>query len=296
MPIADCDSRGLEQEHSDSAFGIRQSAFERTLRLPVPLCDAKVFLKLLQLDLKGNPPPSPVVKVWLRAEPVAPRVAQQGLFLPAAPQPERLELTLKRLANVVADRRLPNHGVAKPAGDVPLDARQSAIGEAPARVGSPEVLDSHRPDAFRVNPFVVEEADGQRLTADGNRQSEFGTRQCLSALRVFRPPLPVTVSMREERPAALQCAERPRLRGDITWCAGPWRMSGEWWSLPNADCRLPNERPLEIRQSTIGHRHSLPGWAREEWDIAVHNEDGTALYRLYYDVAAKAWFLFGSYD
>ena len=289
VPNADCDSGERKQEHDNSANDNRHSAFERALRLPVPMCDAKVFLKLLQLDLKGNPPPAPVVKVWLRAEPVPPRVAQQGLFLPAAPQPDRLELTLKRIANVVGDGRLPGDGAAKPAGDVAPDARQSAISEA--RVGSAEVLDSHRPDAFQVHPCVVEDAeDGRRPAAGGNRQSA-GNRQCLSALRVFRPPLAVAVTMREEKPAAIACGERPRLRGEVSWCAGPWRISGEWWEVPIADCRLP----IANRQSEVGNR-KFPGWAREEWDIAVENEDGTTLYRLYYDVAARAWFLFGTYD
>ena len=322
LPNADCDSRGPEQEHSNSTLGTRHSAFERTLRLPVPMCDAKVFLKLLQLDLKGNPPPAPVVKVWLRAEPVPPRVAQQGLFLPAAPQPDRLELTLKRIANVVGDSRLPGNGAAKPAGDVALDARQSAIGEA--RVGSAEVLDSHRPDAFRVNPFVVEDSDARRATTqhgdtetrreempfpssspclrasvlNSNRES-----QCLSALRVFRPPLAVTVTMRAERPVAIACAERPRLRGEVTWCAGPWRMSGEWWEQSSriSDLRFAMGDLAANRDTTANHQSPItnrkfPGWAREEWDIAVENEDGTTLYRLYYDGAARAWFLFGSYD
>ena len=295
LPNADCESRGSKQEHGNSAIGIRQPAFYRVLRLPVPMCDARIFLKLLQLDLKGNPPAAPVTKVWLRAEPVPPRVAQQGLFLPAAPQPERLELTLKRIENVVADGRLPNHGAAKPAGDVALDARQSAIGEA--RVGSAEVLDSHRPDAFRVNKFVVQDAaDSRQPPADGNRQSDLGNRQCLTALRMFRPPLAVAVTLREDKPAAIACAERPRLRGKVGWCAGPWRMSGEWWSTPNAECRMTSEKPLEIRHSALGTRHFIPGWAREEWDIAVENEDGTTLYRLYYDVAQRAWFLQGTYD
>jgi hypothetical protein len=33
-----------------------------TLRLPVPMSDARSLLKLLHLELAGNPPPQPVVK------------------------------------------------------------------------------------------------------------------------------------------------------------------------------------------------------------------------------------------
>ncbi len=37
-----------------------------TLRLPVPMLDAKAFLKMLQLELSGTPPVAPVLKVHLK--------------------------------------------------------------------------------------------------------------------------------------------------------------------------------------------------------------------------------------
>ncbi|MFI5087059.1 MAG: hypothetical protein ACHP7I_01590 [Terriglobales bacterium] len=73
----------------------------RCLRLPVPMLDAKVFLKLLQLDLQAHPPQAPVTKVWLRAEPAEPRRAQNGLFVPEAPEAEKLSVTLARIERVV---------------------------------------------------------------------------------------------------------------------------------------------------------------------------------------------------
>ena len=42
------------------------TVFQRTIHLPVPLLDAKTFLKLLQLDLKAHPPGAPIMKVHLR--------------------------------------------------------------------------------------------------------------------------------------------------------------------------------------------------------------------------------------
>src|SRR5580658_947900 len=60
----------------------------RTLRFPVPMLDTKAFLKLLDLDLGSHPPPSPVVKVWLEAEPA------------------KLELTLARLKSLVGDKNV----------------------------------------------------------------------------------------------------------------------------------------------------------------------------------------------
>jgi protein ImuB len=70
---------------------------ERTLRLPVPSLDTKAFLKLWQLDLAAHPPGSPIVHVWMGMNPVKPRAAQGGLFVPLAPEPVKLELTLARI-------------------------------------------------------------------------------------------------------------------------------------------------------------------------------------------------------
>src|SRR6202051_4512242 len=55
------------------------ASFTRTLRLPTPMLDAKVFLKLLQLDLQAHPPGAPIVKIHLSAEPARPRALQSGL-------------------------------------------------------------------------------------------------------------------------------------------------------------------------------------------------------------------------
>lgn len=98
-----------------------------TLRLPVPMLDAKVFLKLLQLDLSGRPPQAPVEKIWLRLTPVRTRTMQHGLFLPSTPEPEKLEITLARIRNLVG----------------------------PANVGAPELLDTHRPGSFCMGPLCL---------------------------------------------------------------------------------------------------------------------------------------------
>jgi protein ImuB len=103
-----------------------RTIYTRTLQLPVPMLDAKVFLKLLQLDLQAQPPGAPIVKIHLHAEPARPRTSQSGLFLPVFPEPEKLELTLARIAGIV--------GVE--------------------RVGSAQVLDTHREGAFQMRHFA----------------------------------------------------------------------------------------------------------------------------------------------
>src|SRR3954451_23271841 len=121
----------------------RCADFLCSVRLPVPMLDAKVFLKLLQLDLEAHPPKAPIRKIFLQMEPARPRQSQNGLFLAVSPEPERLELVLARVAGVVGDKNL---GVA-------------------------EILDTHRGDAFRMRRFwpggSKQEVGGRR---DGNNR------------------------------------------------------------------------------------------------------------------------------
>src|ERR1700733_11774831 len=58
----------------------RQSKFCRTLRLPLPMLDPKLFLKLLQLDLNAHPPGAPIMKIHIIAEPAPPGPGQGGVF------------------------------------------------------------------------------------------------------------------------------------------------------------------------------------------------------------------------
>jgi len=57
------------------------------------------------------------------------------------------------------------------------------------------------------------------------------------------------------------------VRYRIMACAGPWRLSGDWWDVD--------------------------GWARDEWDVAL--SDGT-LCRLALDLRTGAWTLEAVYD
>src|SRR5271156_4042020 len=208
--------------------------FTRTLSLPTPMLDAKIFLKLLQLDLQAHPPGAPIVKIHLSAKPARPRALQSGLFQPVFPEPEKLELTLARIAGIVGK----------------------------GRVGSVEILDTHREGAFAVRHFApAEPAHAEAI------QEQMST---VIALRLFRPPLGVVVTVREAKPVQLRCRERDDIAGKIVWTAGPWRSSGDW--------------------------SEQEGWSREEWDIAVCAETGLVLYRVVQDKLSGNWFVEGMYD
>jgi protein ImuB len=244
--------------------------FTRMLRLPTPMLDAKVFLKLLQLDLQAHPPGAPILKVHLVAEPARPRALQSGLFQPVFPEPEKLELTLARIAGIVGE----------------------------GRVGSVELLDTHREGAFVVRHFAPAELvpAKPKMKQSGNRKREkdksmqendsaceldekivedtkenaMEKMSAVIALRLFRPPLGASVTVREAKPVQMRCPEREDIAGEIIWTAGPWRSSGDW--------------------------SEQEGWSREEWDIAVAAGDGLVLYRLVQDKLNGKWNVEGMYD
>jgi protein ImuB len=216
----------------------------RKLRLPVAVKEARFLLKLLQLDLQAHPPGAPVTKIHIVAVPTRSRTRQLGLFLPLSPEPEALEITLARI--------------------------EKTVGEG--RVGSPALVDSHCPGAFRQNRFMLQEAQSELTMSALVR----------AALRIFRPPLPAKVELHEKRPATVICDGR---RKTVLAFAGPFRAKGGWWS----------ESP----------------WARDEWDVlipalrpkyassfAIDKTEGeeTALYRIYLDLRSHGWFVEGIYD
>ena len=230
-----------------------RSEIERLLRLPIAMRDPRTFLKLLMLDIESHPPQSAIAAVSIAAEPAPPRSLQKGLFQPVAPEPEKLELTIARLGKLVgADN-----------------------------IGSPELVDTHRPGAFRMKRFGVKRraineageaksrARKRSKRAIPNPQSAIRNPQCHMGFRVFRPPLRAKVESVSRRPARISARARGGIiNGKVVRLAGPWRTSGEWW--------------MEER------------WDRDEWDVAVG--DSKVLYRVYQEMQSGAWFVEGVYD
>jgi protein ImuB len=208
------------------------------------MLDPKLFLKLLQLDLNAHPPGAPILKIHLAAEPARPRSAQGGLFLPPSPEPEKLELTLARIAGLVGE----------------------------SRVGSLELLDTHRAEGFRMRRFASGTAQKRHAQKNQLRKTlePAEEKSAIAALRRFRPPLRATVTLENGELVRVGCSKKKKEQGSVLWKAGPWRSSGDWW-----------EREA---------------WSRDEWDIALQNEEGIALYRLVHDRLSGSWFVEGTYD
>ncbi len=203
--------------------------FTCTLDLPIAMRDPKALLKQVQLSLEAHPPQAATLAVRLTIDPAAPRIVQSGLFTPATPEPEKLQTLLARL--------------------------RALAGEA--NVGSPEILNTHRPDAHRIRACSFEQTPAEPAPAPTAEHPPLHL-----AFRYFRPPLAARVTLHAGLP---QHIFADRISGVVLQAAGPWRTSGEWW----ADT----------------------AWDRDEWDILLQDR---AIYRLYQ--AADRWFLDGSYD
>ena len=240
--------------------------FEKLLTLPVPVRNAKTLLKVLRLQLQNNPPAAPIQKIYMAADAAAPRVAQNGLFVPSGPDPEKLEVTTARLGKLVGEGNL----------------------------GCVELLDSHRPESFRMKRFVAASEQKQRRgKSDLNNQQKPVSRASATALRVMRPPQAVRVEIKEQQPARVYLRG---LRGEVVAASGPWRSSGDWWQ---EDTWHQDEWDLELEFAPAGAQHRRAP-SRQNPKVpdqpAFPSGSERGLYRIYYDALKQEWFLRGVYD
>jgi len=219
----------------ENAFDVRKDLFrpqnppglyEREIQLPIPVRDSKMLLKLLRLRLQSNPPGAPVQKILLAADSARPRATQGGLFLPSFPDPEKLELTIARIANVVGE----------------------------GNVGSPSLVDTYRPGEFQMRRFPTPLAAAETNCNRGGSLHSGKQRtssKVPTSFRAFRPPVPVKLELHAGRPTRVIFQG---LRGEVLAAAGPWRTSGDWW---REDPWQQDEWDLEVHfHSSSGHSHA----------------------------------------
>ena len=206
---------------------------ERIIKPALPVLQRDVLLKLLHLDLQAHPPPAGVTHIFLHAEPGDRSKVQLGLFAPQLPEPVRLDVTLARVAAIVGE----------------------------GRVGRARLRDTHRPNCFTMERFVV----------PASVPKETQVRRAV-ALRRCRPPLLLAVKYENLRLISFH------LRGKryvVQQAFGPWRRSGDWWSS-------------EV-------------WSCEEWDVSAQAntsaETGeTLLCVIAHDLLSHQWQLEAFYD
>ncbi len=207
----------------------------RLVPLAYPLREPEPMRALLRFSLEAHPPPGAVTRITLGASAVAARPAPRELWEPAGPPTRDLDAVLARLVVLAG----------------------------PESIGSPVVSDSHRPDAFVLVPFVSPAG-----TAPLGTLPPAAVRL---ALRRLRPPRAIEVEPDGVTDGVGQRLTRVRLDGRapirVLTCAGPWRLSGEWWD-------------------------AAP-WARDEWDVELANG---LVCRLARDGLRGTWYLDGIYD
>jgi hypothetical protein len=148
------------------------------------------------------------------------------------------------------------------------------------RFGAPAVVDSYRPGAFAMTPFVTNHAErprarGTRGTrrepcSESSAASADSALNVVSALRRCRYPVPARVAVAGGRPVRVTTDRRGFAGGTVVRAAGPWRTSGEWW-IDSTDAP----------------------WNRDEWDVSLSDGAG---YRIFRDRATDGWFIDGVVD
>jgi protein ImuB len=193
----------------------RGGTHARTVRPALPTNDKRLWIKLLHLDLETHPPPSSVLAVALDAEPGATSKVQLGLFSPQLPEASRLDVTLARIRAVVGEEN----------------------------VGRAALLDTHAPDAFRLEPFRIDAFRATESAAETTASAELR-----AAARQLRPAESVTVTLEAQRPVQFYFRGQ-NYRVDRAY--GPWLACGDWW------------------QPTL--------WGHEQWDIVARAGDNSLL-------------------
>src|SRR5215813_11956263 len=141
--------------------------YERIFKIPQPTNDVDLLFRMLQTHLENFRSEHPIVAVALSAEPIKPAREQFGLFETILGNPHQLSETLARLSALLGSDR----------------------------IGTPVLEETHRLDAFRMQPFswaIVSAADnGGRTSATPGSQREARRSSPLHilcpALRRFRP-------------------------------------------------------------------------------------------------------------
>ncbi len=154
-----------------------KSRYEHQFQIPDPTHSVEILFRLLQTHLENFRAEHPIVAVALTVQPARPGQQQFDLFETPLRDPSRLHETLTRLTGLLGAER----------------------------VGTPVREDSHRPDAFHLEPFSWEMAE-----SPNDFESLLGP-----ALRRFRQP-----------------SVRP-LDSAVIGRQGPYLSSGDWWDKEN---------------------------------------------------------------
>src|SRR5438093_510918 len=210
---------------------VNKQVYERIFKIPQPTNDIDLLFRMLQTHLENFRSKHPIVAVVLIAQPSKPAREQFGFFETTLRNPHQLSETLARLTALLG-------------GD---------------RVGTPVLEETHRPDAFRLEPFAwaVESA-----VPSGESSHALRTAHATAVLRRFRPAVAASVLLDADMPAHVRS---PEIWGKILKQRGPYLISGNWWDEKS--------------------------WARAEWDLEMENGELVRVHE-----SEGTWKMDGIYD
>src|SRR5204863_8175774 len=185
--------------------------YERIFKIPQPTNNVDLLFRMLHTHLENFKSEYPIVAVALSAHPIKPAREQFGLFETTLRNPHQLSETLARLTALLGNDR----------------------------IGTPVLEETHRPDAFRMQPFSWAVVSA---VSSGETPRALRTGHATAALRWFRPALSTSVLQDEDTPAHIRSAE---MSGKIVAQRGPYLLSGNWWDEKS--------------------------WRRAEWDLQLEN-------------------------
>jgi protein ImuB len=224
----------------DGFAGANKSHYERVFKIPQPTNNEEILFRMLHTHLENFTSKHPITAVELEARPSKPVRQQFSLFEAALRDPTQLYETLARLVGLLGAER----------------------------VGRPVPEETHRPDAFRMEPFVWsvdESANRTRPHATLSRESSACGNTTVRGkipMRRFRKRTKATVWLENNQPAHLRSAES---EGVTVANDGPFPLSGNWW----------DEK----------------AWAQVEWDVELENG---VVARCHWD--KEGWAVDGIYD
>jgi protein ImuB len=179
-----------------------QTKYTHTFHIPEPTNASDVLFRMVETHIEPLRAAAPIVGLNFSASPAPPSPCQLDLFQSGLRNPNRFFDTLAQLfALAGADR-----------------------------VGQPQTIDTHRPDAFTMNMpqfGTAPKNPGPALPHTG------------LALRRVRPPCPIHV----QGAATPEAVTLDRQAFPVIATAGPWLSSGNWWDKDH--------------------------WARMEWDLQL---------------------------
>jgi len=255
--------RGLVAGDMTLSLGLAdRSHDDRRIAVAAATAEVRSLLMLLNLSLASKPPPAAIETIRLTLEPRPPRPAQNDMFLPPSPAPDRLEAAIARIAAMCG----------------------------PDRVGTLLPAESYRPEAVRLAEFApppppkippppMGERSGQKREGLPNK-----TNIARMAVRTIRPAEKIEVMCTRETPEFVRGAN---IASRVISIAGPWRYQGEWWATAD-------EAQERSAAASSGWQGNAPAtYARDYYELAL--ADG-GVYRVYRDHYTLQWFLDGVYD